>query len=190
VSPPTDTGRHAVGGRVVAAAIALVALAVTVGACSSDDDASPRSSTTVTTTSVPTPSTVTDADFDAEATTAELMIRNAGGDPCAVATAFAPASSLPTPVNPVQTERGVRVVAELFTTAAATAPPEAAADAAVLQQAATDLVAEGEAAGWAPNWLMQNPASLSDPRFVQAFTNYQAAVGRICGTSTTTTTVP
>ncbi|UDY34752.1 hypothetical protein [Dermatobacter hominis] len=167
------------------AAVLLTAVALTVGACSSDDDASPRSSSSVTTTSVPTPSTVSDADFESQATTAELMIRNAGSDACAVLRAFAPASSLPSPINPTQTERGVRVIVELFNTAAASAPPEAAADAAVLRQAGADLAAEGAAAGWAPNWLMQNPKALTTPEFIQAFTNYQSAVGTTCGPTTT-----
>jgi hypothetical protein len=168
---------------VIAGAAAAVAVVLTAGACSSDDDPSPRSSTSVTTTSVPTPSTVSDADFDSQATTAELMIRNAGTDPCAVIKAFAPASSLPTPVNPTQTERGVRVVAELFNSAAASAPPEAAADAEVLRRSAAELVAEGAAAGWEPNWLMQTPKAITN--VTQAFTNYQAAVTKVCGSTTT-----
>lgn len=165
---------------------AAVLAAAALGACSSDDEATPRSSTTVTTTSVPTPSTVSDEDFEAEATTAELMIRNAGDDKCAILQAFSPASSLPTPVNPKQTERGVRVIAELFESAAASAPPESAGDAAVLRQAATDLLAEGEATGWQPNWLMQSPKVITDPKVAQAFANYQATVSAACGAGTST----
>ncbi len=75
------------------------------------------------------PSTVDDADFDKQAATAEAMIANAGNDPCRIVTAFAPASSLPTPINAEQTQRGVKVIAGLFTSAADSAPPAAAGDA-------------------------------------------------------------
>mgnify|MGYP001177799622 CR=1 FL=1 len=171
--------------RAALAAAALSAAVLAVGACSSSDDSSTsRSSTSVTTTSAPTPSTVDDADFDAQATTAELMIRNAGTDPCKVAQAFGPASSLPTPVNATQTERGVRVVAALFESAAASAPEGAAGDAPVLRKAAADLIAEGEAAEWTPNWLMQTPEAIASTEVTQAYSSYQAAAAAVCGTTT------
>lgn len=167
----------------------VVGVAVVAAACGSGGDSgSARSSTTATAkgaTSVPTPSTVSNADFDKQAATTELIIRNAGGDPCAVIKAFAPSSSMPTPVNAQQTERGVRVIAELFTAAAATAPADAAADAAVLKQAAVDLVAEGQANRWQPSWLMSTPKSIGDTKVTQAFSNYQSVVMRTCMTQTT-----
>lgn len=173
--------------HLVAVVGAGILLASTAAACSSDDSASPRSSTTASTTSSAlTPSTVSDADFEDQATTAEMMIRNAGGDACAVVQAFSPASSLPTPINATQTERGVRVIAELFQAAAAAAPPESAADGQVLANAANALIAEGQAASWEPNWLMQTPKAISDPAVSQAFANYQAAVAKTCGATATT----
>lgn len=127
-----------------------------------------------------------DADFDEQATTAELMIRNAGSDPCAVIKAFSPASSLPTPINPTQTERGVKVVAGLFRAAAASAPPDAAADAQVLAKAADDLLAEGTAAGWDPAWVIGIPKAISDPTVTKAFASYQGAVAKSCNPTSTT----
>ncbi len=81
----------------------------------------------------------------------------------------------------------MKVIAGLFTSAADSAPPAAAGDAAVLRQAATDLVAEGEAAQWSPDWLLKVPKAISDAKVVQAFTNYQKAVATTCGGATTTT---
>lgn len=174
--------------RRVQATTLAAALLVTLGAaaCSSDDESPRGSSTTVTSTSVAPPSTVSDADFENQATTAEAMIRNAGTDPCAVVQAFGPASNLPTPINATQAERGARVVAGLFTSAADSAPASAAADAAVLRQAATDLIAEGEAEKWSPAWLMEIPAAISDPEVTRAFSNYQSAVAASCSAATTT----
>lgn len=174
------------------AAATLAAAAVTVGACSSDDS-SAKSTTTAKgapSTSTPVPSTVNDADFEKQAATAEAMIANAGKDPCAVVQAFGPASALPTPTNATQTERGVRVVAGLFDSAAASAPAQAAGDATVLHQAATDLIAEGQAAGWKPDWLTKNPKTITDPKVTQAFTNYQSAVAATCGGGGPTTSTP
>lgn len=142
----------------------------------------------MTTTSAPTPSTVSDKDFDNQATTTELMIRNAGGDPCAVIKAFAPSSAMPTPVNPSQTERGVKVIVALFHAAASTAPPDAAADAAVLGKAASDLLAEGEANGWQPAWLMKTPKAIGEPEVTRAFSSYQSIVTKACMTQAPTTT--
>ena len=169
---------------------ATLAATVVVGACSSDDS-SAKSTTTAKgspATSTPVPSTVNDADFEKQAATAEAMIANAGKDPCAVVQAFGPASALPTPTNATQTERGVRVVAGLFDSAAASAPTQAAGDAAVLHQAAADLIAEGQAADWKPDWLMKNPKTITDPKVTQAFTNYQSAVAASCGGGATTST--
>jgi len=178
--------RRARNAVVAVVAVALLSAAV---ACSSGDDAAGRRpSTTATTTSTPTPSTVSDADFESQATTAELMIRNAGKDPCAVIKAIPLSSNLPTPVNPGQVERAVKVVAQLFDAIGSSAPPESAADAAVLKQAATDLLAEGEANHWQPTWLMSTPKSIGDAKVTQAFANYQATVNRSCTTQTTTAT--
>jgi len=177
------TGR---GARGAVAAVGIACLIAVGVSCSGDDDTSARSSTTAPSTSVAAPSTVDDADFDKQAATAEAMIANAGNDPCRIVTAFAPASSLPTPINAEQTQRGVKVIAGLFTSAADSAPPAAAGDAAVLRQAATDLVAEGEAAQWSPDWLLKIPKAISDAKVVQAFTNYQKAVATTCGGATTT----
>ncbi len=171
-------------------AATLAAAVIAVGACSSEDS-STKSTTTAKgspATSTPVPSTVNDADFEQQAATAEAMIANAGKDPCNVVKAFGPASALPTPTNATQTERGVRVVAGLFDSAAASAPAQAAGDAAVLHQAAADLIAEGQAAGWKPDWLMKNPKTITDPKVTQAFTNYQSAVAASCGGGTTTST--
>ncbi len=175
--------RRRLGGAAVAATLVF---AVGAAACSSDDDSPRGSSTTVTSTSMAPPSTVSDADFENQAATAEAMIRNAGTDPCAVVQAFGPASNLPTPINATQAERGARVVAGLFNSAADSAPASAAADAAVLRQAATNLLAEGEAEKWSPAWLMKVPAAISDPEVTRAFTNYQSAVATSCGSASTT----
>jgi len=181
-----------IGGRrarsAVVAVVAVASLSAVVACTSGDDAAGRRSSTTATTTSAPTPSTVSDADFESQATTAELMIRNAGKDPCAVIKAFPLSSNLPTPVNPGQVERAVKVVAQLFDAIGSSAPAESAADAAVLKQAAADLLAEGEANHWQPTWLMSTPKSIGDATVTQAFANYQATVNRSCTTQTTTTT--
>lgn len=174
--------------RVGCGLVLLLAAAATAPACSSANDAGTRrSSTSVTTTSVPTPSTASDADFDKQVRTVELMIHDAGDDPCVVVKAFPLATEMPTPVNAGQTERGVRVLAALFDAAAATAPPDAAADAAVMKQAAADLVAEGAANQWKPAWLMATPKSLGGAKVTQAYSNYQAAVTKSCMTQSTTT---
>lgn len=175
------------------ALVSALALTVTfaVTACSSGRTTQARrSSTTVTATSVPTPSTVSDADFDKQAQTAELMIRTAGTDPCAVIKAFGAASTMPTPTNAGQTERVVKLVAGVFDAAASSAPADVAADAPVLKQAAADLIAEGEANKWQPKWVMSTPKSLTNPKVTQAFTNYQAAVTKSCMAQTTTTSTP
>lgn len=171
----------------LAVAVGTLLVVSTALGCSSDDSATRGSTNPPSSTSLPTPSTVDDADFDSQARTAELMIHNAGADPCAVIKAFSPTSSLPTPVNPKQAERGVRVVAGLFQAAAATAPPEAAAEAQVLSSAATALLAEGAEKNWDPAWVVAIPKTISDPTVTQAFATYQSTVAGTCRNSTTTT---
>ena len=169
------------------AAVGIVFAVSTAVGCSSDEHTQ-RSTSRATSTSAPTVSTVDDADFESQATTAELMIRNAGTDPCAVIKAFSPASSLPTPISPTQTERGAKVVAGLFRAAAASAPPEAAGDAQVLANAADALIAEGEAAKWDPAWVVGVPKAISTPAVAQAFANFQGVVATTCNPSAATTT--
>lgn len=173
----------------LSALVLIAPLAATACSSGRTTDAR-RSSTTATTTSVPTPSTVSDADFDKQAQTAELMIRSAGTDPCAVIKAFGAASTMPTPINAGQTERVVKLVAGVFDAAASSAPADVAADAPVLKQAAADLLAEGQANKWQPKWVMSTPKSLTNPKVTQAFSNYQAAVSRSCMAQTTTTSTP
>jgi hypothetical protein len=170
--------------RAAAVAGALVALALAPVACSSDDakpvDGAKATSSTASSTTVAPPSTVTDEDFDKTAATAEALIAAAGSDPCKLLQSLSQASNLPSPINPRQTERGVQVVATLFTAAADTAPASSAADAAVLRKAAADLQAEGAAQGWDPKWLTGSPKSISDPAVATAFRNYQTQVGTTC----------
>lgn len=170
----------------------MVGLLITagVGCTTGKSTGSKRTTTTATTTSAPTPSTVTDAAFDQQATTAELMIRNAGTDPCAVIKAFPLSSSMPTPVNPAQVERGVKVIVALFNAIAASAPPEAAADAPLLKKAAEDLLAEGEANKWQPKWLLSTPKSITGPEVTKAFSDYQSTVMKSCMAQTPTTAKP
>jgi hypothetical protein len=180
------SSRRRLGCR--SAALAVLGTAVltfAIAGCSSDDakpvDAAKATSSTAPSTTVAPPSTVTDEDFDKTAATAEALIAASGSDPCKLLKSLSSASNLPSPINPRQTERGVQVVAALFTAAADTAPASSAADAAVLRKAATDLRAEGAAQGWDPKWLTGSPKSISDPAVATAFRNYQTQVGTTCG---------
>jgi len=178
----TRTRRRA---AVAATALAVLAPVVLVAGCSSDDakpvDGAGATSSTASSTTVAPPSTVTDENFDKTAATAEALIAASGSDPCKLLKSLSSASNLPTPINARQTQRGVQVVAALFTAAADTAPASSAADAAVLRKAATDLQAEGAAKGWDPKWLTGSPKSISDPAVATAFRNYQTQVGTTCG---------
>lgn len=175
--------------RLAAAALALLTVGALAAGCSSDDNASKSTKKSTTSTTVPTPTTVTDKEFDQKAATSEALIKDAGTDPCKLVQSFSQASNLPLPANPAQTERGVKVVAQLFRAATATNPPPAAADAAVLNKAADDLLAEGAAKGWDPKWLTTSPGptAIADPKVAAAFQNYQTAVAKTCAPASTTT---
>ena len=175
--------------RLAAVALALVTVGALVAGCSSDDDASKSAKKkTTTSTTVPTPTTVTDQDFDKAAATSEALIKDAGTDACKLVKTFSQASNLPLPANPKQTERGVKVIADLFRAATASTPPPSPADAAVLNKAADDLLAEGAAKGWDPKWLTTSPGptAIADPKVATAFQNYQTEAAKTCPSTTTT----
>jgi len=172
--------------RPLAAALAALALVSVVAGCSSDDSSSgakKKTTSSAPTTTVPAPpTTVTDAQFETAAASSEALITTAGSDACKLLATFSDASSLPSPANPTQTERGVQVVVKLFEAAAATAPAASAADAATLRTAAANLQTEGAAKAWDPTWLtgQPGPAAISDPTVATAFRNYQTEVGKTC----------
>jgi hypothetical protein len=173
----------------LAALVAVLAASLLGAGCGSDDEAdgddgATTSSETTTPETVP-PVTVSDADFEAVVTSLDALITSAAGDPCKLADAFGQAGSLPTPTNETQTRQGTEVVAQLFITAAATPPAGAEADATVLDRAGQDLLAEGEANGWDPDWLTGNggPDAVNQADVQAAYRNYQTKVAEQCAPS-------
>jgi hypothetical protein len=173
-----------------AALVAVVATAALLGAgCASDEEADGDDATTSSTTSAPEtvpPVTVSDAEFEAAVTSLDAVITSAAGDPCKLIEAFGQAGTLPTPTNPTQTRLGTEAVADLFIAAAATPPAGSEADAPVLDRAGQDLLAEGAANNWDPEWLTGNggPDAVNQADVQAAFRNYQTKVTEQCAPST------
>ena len=104
------------------------------------------------------PSTVDDADFDKQAATAEAMIVNAGNDQKPDRHRLRPRPpALPTPINAEQTQRRVKVIAGLFTSAADTAPPVSTATPRCCVRPPPTWL---RAAQWSPDWFLKVPGDL------------------------------
>jgi hypothetical protein len=171
--------------RLAALALALATVGALAAGCSSDDKAAkaPRKTTSTT---IATPPTVTDAEFEKAVASSEALIEDAGTDACKLLQIFSQASVLPSPANPQQTKQGVQVVVDLFRATTAAQPTPSPADAALLNQAADGLLAEGAQKGWDPAWLPK-AASISDPKVGAAFQDYQQSVHAVCNPTATTT---
>lgn len=167
-------------------AVAVLTGSWVLSACGGDDGTTATKRSTSTSTSVAPPSTVDDARFRTSAEQAEGVITSSGNDPCTLARNIGQVSSLPAPANPVQAERGVRVIASLLTAMSAALPAGSEADGPVLAAAGPALLAEGGQRGWDPAWLSagQGPAALT-PQVQAALQNYVTNAAKQCGPAST-----
>ena len=171
---------------IVALLLALTLVAAACGDDKKDSSASDKTTTTAqekkTTTTEAGGSSTTVAFSDA-LDQAEAGLEKAQDDPCALSEFFSTLSSLPDPQNADEGKRAVDFLATLLNSVADTAPATEAQAKADLQQAAKDLQAEGEAAGYSKEWLTakDSPKALSDPKVTKALTSFQTQTASQCG---------
>jgi hypothetical protein len=180
---PTDPTRNETrstvrrrGGPVAIGVLCLTLLATAVG-CGGDDGES-------TTTAVPdseqslqeqgAPSTipvetVPDEEFTTVVAGLQTQVDSAS-DACGLLDFIINAGNLPTPANPAQTEQAATLLAGVLDKLGASPPAGQEAAGATLRNAASALLAEGEASGW-------DPSTISDSDVIGA--DVQTALGSI-----------
>jgi hypothetical protein len=174
----------------------LLALTLVAAACGDDKkDSSASDKTTTTAKEMKTTTTgaggsSTTLVFSDALDKAEASLEQAKGDPCALAEFFGTLGSLPDPKDEAEGKRAVAFLVTLLNSVADTAPATEAQAKADLQQAAKDLQAEGEAAGYSKEWLTakDSPKALSDPKVTAAMTSFQTQTAKQCGGGSTPST--
>lgn len=153
------------------AVVLAAGLALTVVACGDDDGseegASSSTSTTVAGQADQTTTTISDEDFAATADEVEAAVQDAGDDLCAVG--MAP-QQLPTPSTPAQLERMLEIFQQTLDVAASTLEGDDPESAAALRKAASDLIAEAEAADYDMGMISGDslPKALQSPEYLKA----------------------
>lgn len=185
--------------RIRRSALVTVALAASLtlvaAACGDSDTGSSSDKTTTTEKKQDKETTTTEAgsgdtpEFGPALDQAEQGLEDASGDACALAEFLSSLDNLPDPADPQEVERAVDFVAAMLTAVADTAPEANAAQAATLKKAATDLVAEGQAADFSVDWFngQDTPTTLSDPEVSAALGEFQSQTSTQCGSAPSTT---
>ena len=150
------------------AVLLAAGLAFSVAACSDDDGSDEGSSSSTTTTAAEqTTTTISDEEFSAKADEVAAAVQAAGTDLCAVGVA---PQELPTPGTPAQLERMLQIFKQTLDVAANALEPDDAESAEALRTAASDLIAEAEAADYDIGFISGDsmPQALQSPEYLKA----------------------
>ena len=185
--------------RTTAAAVLITGLALLVGACSSSDSegastTTEKKKTTATTTTQDedassSGSTMSDDEFAMAVNDISQEIGATGGDTCGLLEVLQTmgAADLPDPSTPVQVEAAVGLVAELYTGIANAAPPEYAAEGAIIAMAMVDLETQAAAQDYDPEWFNGDEFDpFGSTEVSAALTTFATAATESCATGTTT----
>lgn len=171
--------------------VACVAASAALVACNSSESGDAkryRTTTTeadsdsapVTTTTVPDP-----AQFDATLERLDAEVDSVRGDVCGLIGVLDGAGAAGNPSTPEQATAAARFLAKVYGAFADAAPPELAADAARIREAADGMIAETEASDFdVEKFMEEGPAAFNDEDFVTAVSNVFATIGEKCGTPT------
>jgi hypothetical protein len=153
------------------AVLLAAGLAFSVAACSDDDGSDEGSSSSTTTTAADaaeqTTTTISDEEFSAKADEVAAAVQAAGTDLCAVGVA---PQELPTPGTPAQLERMLQIFKQTLDVAASALEADDAESAEALRTAASDLIAEAEAADYDMSFISGDsmPEALQSPEYLAA----------------------
>lgn len=167
-------------GAGIAALLLVVGLLGGILASFAGNGADTTTSSTPTTAATTT--TLADADYERIVGGISDLITAADNQRCPLVSAFTAFGQLPDPANEAQVRMAIGVTLELLVASAASALADQPEQAATISATADALMAEAEAAGYAPDWLNTPPGNqaLAGEDFVAAFEEYQVLTEELC----------